>query len=68
MLIDSDITADFQCPFCSMMMPVSDGTYKVQKTSLKLENDALRQLGNIGAHMEKDTDVIVDIDTDEADA
>lgn len=30
--------------------------------------DALRQLGNIGAHMEKDTNVIVDIDKDEADA
>lgn len=28
--------------------------------------DALRQLGNIGAHMEKDTDVIVDIDPNEA--
>ena len=28
--------------------------------------DALRQLGNIGAHMEKDTDVIVDIDCNEA--
>ncbi len=28
--------------------------------------DALRQLGNIGAHMEKDTNVIVDIDPDEA--
>lgn len=28
--------------------------------------DALRQLGNIGAHMEKDTDIIVDIDPDEA--
>lgn len=30
--------------------------------------DALRQLGNIGAHMEKNTNVIVDIDPDEADA
>lgn len=30
--------------------------------------DALRQLGNIGAHMEKDTNVIVDIDPDEADS
>lgn len=30
--------------------------------------DALRQLGNIGAHMEKDTDVIVDIDPNEADS
>lgn len=28
--------------------------------------DALRQLGNIGAHMEKDTNVIVDIDPNEA--
>lgn len=28
--------------------------------------DALRQLGNIGAHMEANTDVIVDIDPDEA--
>lgn len=28
--------------------------------------DALRQLGNIGAHMEKDTDIIVDIDPEEA--
>lgn len=28
--------------------------------------DSLRQLGNIGAHMEKDTDIIVDIDPDEA--
>lgn len=28
--------------------------------------DALRQLGNIGAHMEKDTNVIIDIDTNEA--
>lgn len=28
--------------------------------------DALRELGNIGAHMEKDTDVIVDIDPNEA--
>lgn len=28
--------------------------------------DALRQLGNIGAHMEKDTDIIVDIDPNEA--
>ena len=30
--------------------------------------DALRQLGNIGAHMEKDTNVIVDIDPAEADS
>lgn len=30
--------------------------------------DALRQLGNIGAHMEKDTNVIVDIDPNEADS
>lgn len=30
--------------------------------------DALRQLGNIGAHMEKDTDVIVDIDPNEAES
>lgn len=28
--------------------------------------DSLRQLGNIGAHMEKDTDLIVDIDPGEA--
>lgn len=28
--------------------------------------DALRQLGNIGAHMEKDTNIIVDIDPNEA--
>ena len=28
--------------------------------------DSLRQLGNIGAHMEKDTDLIVDIDSGEA--
>ncbi len=28
--------------------------------------DALRQLGNIGAHMEKDINTIVDIDSDEA--
>lgn len=28
--------------------------------------DGLRQLGNIGAHMEKDTDIIVDIDPGEA--
>nr|WP_302596956.1 DUF4145 domain-containing protein [uncultured Cellulosilyticum sp.] len=28
--------------------------------------DSLRQLGNIGAHMEKDTNVIVDIEPDEA--
>ncbi len=30
--------------------------------------DSLRQLGNIGAHMEKDTDVIIDIDPDEAES
>lgn len=30
--------------------------------------DALRQLGNIGAHMENDTDVIVDIDPNEAES
>lgn len=29
--------------------------------------DALRQIGNIGAHMEKDTNLIVDISPDEAD-
>ena len=29
--------------------------------------DALRKLGNIGAHMEKDIDVIVDVDPNEAD-
>ena len=28
--------------------------------------DALRQLGNIGAHMEKDTNIIVDIESNEA--
>jgi hypothetical protein len=28
--------------------------------------DAVRQLGNIGAHMEKNIDLIVDVDTDEA--
>lgn len=28
--------------------------------------DAVRKLGNIGAHMEKDIDVIVDVDPDEA--
>ena len=28
--------------------------------------NGLRQLGNIGAHMEKDTNLIVDIDADEA--
>ncbi|MCH5205690.1 MAG: DUF4145 domain-containing protein [Oscillospiraceae bacterium] len=28
--------------------------------------DALRKIGNIGAHMEKDTNIIVDIDTGEA--
>lgn len=30
--------------------------------------DALRELGNIGAHMEKDTNVIVDIDPNEAES
>lgn len=30
--------------------------------------DALRQLGNIGAHMEKNTDIIVDIDPNEAES
>lgn len=30
--------------------------------------DALRQLGNIGAHMERDTNVIVDIEPNEADS
>lgn len=35
-------------------------------TDLWTTIDALRQLGNIGAHMEKDTNVIVDIDPDEA--
>lgn len=30
--------------------------------------DALRELGNIGAHMEKDTDIIVDIDPNEAES
>lgn len=35
---------------------------------LWLSIDALRQLGNIGAHMEKNTDVIVDIDPDEAES
>jgi len=28
--------------------------------------DAIRQIGNIGAHMEKDVDLIVDIDEGEA--
>ena len=28
--------------------------------------DGLRQLGNVGAHMEKDTSLIIDIDPDEA--
>lgn len=28
--------------------------------------DAIRKLGNIGAHMEKDVNVIVDVDPDEA--
>lgn len=28
--------------------------------------DAVRQIGNIGAHMEKDIDIIVDVDPDEA--
>lgn len=35
---------------------------------LWLSIDALRQLGNIGAHMEKDTDVIIDIDPNEAES
>lgn len=35
-------------------------------SDLWLSIDALRQLGNIGAHMEKDTNVIVDIDPNEA--
>ena len=30
--------------------------------------DALRKIGNIGAHMEKDIDVIVDVDPNEAQA
>lgn len=30
--------------------------------------NSLRQLGNIGAHMEKDTNVIIDIDPDEAES
>lgn len=37
-------------------------------TDLWSSIDALRQLGNIGAHMEKDTDVIVDIDPNEAES
>ena len=28
--------------------------------------DAVRKMGNIGAHMEKDTNLIVDVDSDEA--
>ncbi|MGL5632893.1 MAG: hypothetical protein ACRDD3_11080, partial [Azovibrio sp.] len=28
--------------------------------------DAVRQIGNIGAHMEKDIDLIIDVDPDEA--
>ena len=28
--------------------------------------DAIRSIGNIGAHMEKDIDVIIDVDSDEA--
>lgn len=28
--------------------------------------DAVRKIGNIGAHMEKDIDLIVDVDPDEA--
>lgn len=35
-------------------------------TDLWQSIDALREMGNIGAHMEKNTDVIVDIDPDEA--
>ena len=30
--------------------------------------DSLRQLGNIGAHMEKDTNTIIDIDPNEAES
>lgn len=37
-------------------------------TDLWTSIDALRQLGNIGAHMEKDTSIIVDIDPNEADS
>lgn len=29
--------------------------------------DSIRKIGNIGAHMEKDVDLIIDIDKDEAD-
>jgi hypothetical protein len=28
--------------------------------------DAVRKIGNIGAHMEKDVDLIIDVDPDEA--
>lgn len=57
--------------------------WKIQKSSLYKEIDelkdkvpadlwetinALRQLGNIGAHMEKDTNIIVDIDPNEAES
>lgn len=28
--------------------------------------DAVRRIGNIGAHMEKDIDLIIDVDSDEA--
>ncbi|MGN0412614.1 MAG: DUF4145 domain-containing protein [Lachnospiraceae bacterium] len=37
-------------------------------TDLLSSIDALRQLGNIGAHTEKSTDVIVDIDPNEAES
>ncbi len=56
--------------------------WKIQKANLKLEIDELnskvdpltwsaidsvRQIGNIGAHMERDIDLIIDIDPNEAD-
>jgi len=53
---------------------ISDKTLFLEISALKdriqpdlwVSIDALRQLGNIGAHMEKDTNVIVDIDANEA--
>ena len=53
---------------------IRDGTLNKEITALKDKVtppqwnaiDALRKLGNIGAHMEKDVNMIVDIDIDEA--
>lgn len=39
---------------------------KLLSNDLWTSIDALRQLGNIGAHMEKDTNIIIDIDPNEA--